>query len=174
MSAQIQDGKIVQVMGPVIDVAFDEGVLLPEIGHALTVTNPAIDDTEDNLVVEVGLHVGDNIVRCISMDSTDGLVRGQAAKNTGAAITVPVGAGTLGRIMDVTGRPVDQAGPIVTDDKWGIHRSAPKFADQATSKELFETGIKVVDLLAPYVKGGKIGLFGGAGVGKNRDYHGAD
>ena len=159
-------GKVVQVMGPVIDVAFDEGAGLPDLKHALLLTNPAIDDTADNLTVEVGLHIGDNMVRCIAMDSTDGLTRGMPVKDTGQAIMTPVGQGTLGRIMDVVGRPVDEAGPVKTDTFWPIHREAPKFEDQATSKELFETGIKVIDLLAPYVKGGKIGLFGGAGVGK--------
>ena len=159
-------GKIVQVMGPVIDVAFEEGQPLPEIRDALLITNPAIDDKEDNLVVEVGLHIGDNIVRCIAMDSTDGLMRGLPVKSTGQPITVPVGEGTLGRIIDVIGRPVDERGPVKYDERWSIYRPAPKFEDQATKKELFETGIKVIDLLAPYVKGGKIGLFGGAGVGK--------
>ncbi len=159
-------GKIVQVMGPVIDVAFEEGEKLPEIFHALTLTNPTINDEEDNLVVEVALHIGDNMVRCVAMDSTDGLRRGMPVKDTGKAITVPVGEGTLGRIMDVVGRPVDEGGEIKTNAEWEIHRPAPKFEDQATSKQIFETGIKVIDLLAPYVKGGKIGLFGGAGVGK--------
>ncbi len=159
-------GKIVQVMGPVIDVAFDEGQQLPEIHDALTITNPMISDDEDNLVVEVSLHIGDNIVRGVAMDSTDGLTRGMAAKSTGAPISVPVGAATLGRIMDVVGNPIDEMGPVQCDERWSIHREAPKFEDQSTSKELFETGIKVIDLLAPYVKGGKIGLFGGAGVGK--------
>lgn len=159
-------GRIAQVMGPVVDVQFDEGGGLPEIFHALTLTNPAIDDTQDNLVVEVGLHVGDNIVRCVAMDSTDGLVRGMPVKDTGSPITVPVGEATLGRILDVIGRPVDEGGPVNAKERWAIHRQAPKFEDQATSKEIFETGIKVIDLLAPYVKGGKIGLFGGAGVGK--------
>jgi len=159
-------GKIVQVMGPVIDVAFDEGAKLPEIFHALKVTNPAISDEPDNLTVEVALHIGDNMVRCVAMDSTDGLRRGMPVKDTGAAISVPVGEATLGRIMDVIGRPVDEGGPINAEKTWEIHRPAPKFEDQATSKQIFETGIKVIDLLAPYVKGGKIGLFGGAGVGK--------
>ncbi|MCB0345835.1 MAG: F0F1 ATP synthase subunit beta [Bdellovibrionales bacterium] len=159
-------GKIVQVMGPVVDVAFDENDGLPELNNALLISNPALGDQADNLTVEVGLHIGDNMVRCIAMDSTDGLVRGMAAKDTGAPISIPVGQGTLGRIMDVLGKPVDEVGPIQTEQKWPIHREAPKFEDQATSKELFETGIKVIDLLAPYVKGGKIGLFGGAGVGK--------
>lgn len=164
--ANARIGKVVQVMGPVVDIAFDEDSGLPEIRHALTLTNSAIDDRSDNLTLEVSLHVGDNIVRCIAMDSTDGLVRGTKVKDTGAPISIPVGAATLGRIMDVVGNPVDEAGPVMTDVRWPIHRDAPKFEDQATSKELFETGIKVIDLLAPYVKGGKIGLFGGAGVGK--------
>lgn len=166
MSATQRVGKVVQVLGPVVDVSFDEGQDLPPINSALKVTNPVIDETEDNLVLEVSLHVGDNIVRCVSMDSTEGLVRGMAAKDTGAPISVPVGEKTLGRIMDVVGRPIDEAGPIASATTWPIHREAPKFEDQSTSKEIFETGIKVIDLLAPYVKGGKIGLFGGAGVGK--------
>jgi F-type H+-transporting ATPase subunit beta len=167
VEAQTQrTGKIVQVMGPVVDVAFEEGHGLPEIYHALKITNPEIDNKPDNLTVEVATHVGDNIVRCIAMDSTDGLVRGMAAKDTGESITIPVGQASLGRIMDVIGNPVDECGPINAEKRWSIHRQAPKFEDQATSSELFETGIKVIDLLAPYVKGGKIGLFGGAGVGK--------
>ena len=166
METQLRVGKVVQVMGPVVDVAFEEGEKLPEINHALTVTSPAISDEEDNLTLEVGLHIGDNIVRCLAMDSTDGLRRGMVVKNPGSAITVPVGQGTLGRIIDVVGKPVDEGGPVHAEERWSIHRAAPKFEDQATSKEIFETGIKVIDLLAPYVKGGKIGLFGGAGVGK--------
>jgi F-type H+-transporting ATPase subunit beta len=166
MQAQNKDGKIVQVMGPVVDIAFEDAASLPEINTALLITNPAIDDQEDNLVVEVSLHVGDNVVRCVSMDTTDGLVRGMRVKNTGSPITTPVGVGILGRILDVCGKPVDQKGPVQATERWAIHRQAPKFEDQATSKELFVTGIKVIDLLAPYVKGGKIGLFGGAGVGK--------
>ena len=159
-------GKIVQITGPVVDVAFEEGSKLPEINTALKITNPAIDDKADNLTVEVGLHIGDNVVRCVAMDSTDGLVRGMEVKNTGDSIKTPVGAATLGRIIDVVGRPVDEMGPVNAAEHWAIHRPAPKFEDQSTSKEIFETGIKVIDLLAPYVKGGKIGLFGGAGVGK--------
>jgi F-type H+-transporting ATPase subunit beta len=162
----MREGKIVQILGPVVDVAFPEGEALPEIYTALLITNPSINNKPDNLVVEVGLHLGDNVVRCIAMDATEGLVRGQAVKDTGAPITVPVGSGTLGRILDVVGNPVDEAGPVNVKERWAIHRAAPKFDEQATRKELFETGIKVIDLLAPYVKGGKIGLFGGAGVGK--------
>jgi F-type H+-transporting ATPase subunit beta len=166
MSQSKRIGKISQVLGAVIDVEFPKESGLPSIYDSLVLSNPAIDNTPDNLTLEVAQHLGDSTVRCIAMDSTDGLVRGQEVKDTGAPISIPVGAQTLGRIMDVIGRPVDQAGPINADTKWSIHRPAPSFEDQATSKELLETGIKVIDLLAPYVKGGKIGLFGGAGVGK--------
>ena len=159
-------GKISQVLGAVIDVEFPKGGGLPSIYDALLTSNPSIDDKENNLTFEVAQHLGDNVVRCIAMDSTEGLVRGQDVTDTGAPISVPVGAKTLGRIMDVIGRPVDEKGPIDTDTRWSIHRLAPSYEDQATSKQMLETGIKVIDLLAPYVKGGKIGLFGGAGVGK--------
>ena len=158
-------GKILQVMGPVVDVEFPPGEL-PEVNTALRTTNAAIDDREDNLVVEVAQHLGENTVRCIAMDGTDGLMRGQEVKNTGAPITVPVGPATLGRIMNVIGEPVDERGPIDAKMHKPIHRPAPEYVDQATSVEAFETGIKVVDLIAPYQRGGKIGLFGGAGVGK--------
>jgi F-type H+-transporting ATPase subunit beta len=155
----------VQVLGPVVDVEFPPGEL-PEVYTALRLTNAAIDDRDDNLVVEVAQHLGENTVRCIAMDSTEGLRRGQPVINTGDGIRVPVGAGTLGRIMNVIGEPVDERGPIAGGTTAPIHRAAPEFVEQATSAELLETGIKVVDLLAPYPKGGKIGLFGGAGVGK--------
>ncbi|MBR5346863.1 MAG: F0F1 ATP synthase subunit beta [Deltaproteobacteria bacterium] len=158
-------GKISQVIGPVIDVEFEEGNL-PEIYTALKITNPAINDEEWNLVVEVAQHLGENTVRTIAMDSTDGLVRGQEVLNTGKQISMPVGHATLGRIINVVGQPVDEMGPISSDKYWPIHRPAPEFVDQSTEVEAFETGIKVVDLLAPYSRGGKIGLFGGAGVGK--------
>jgi F-type H+/Na+-transporting ATPase subunit beta len=159
-------GRVVQVIGPVVDVAFDSAEL-PEINTALLVTNPSIDKRDDNLTIEVAQHLGEHTVRCVAMDSTDGLIRGQAVKNTSAPISVPVGVEVLGRIMNVVGVPVDEAGPIQGDGKRSpIHRSAPKFTDQSVSIEMFETGIKVIDLLAPYRKGGKIGLFGGAGVGK--------
>ena len=158
-------GRIVQVIGPVVDVAFDSSEL-PEIYTALLISNPAIDARQDNLTVEVASHLGEHMVRCIAMDSTDGLVRGQAVKNTGAAISMPVGPGVLGRILNVIGEPVDEAGPVTFSKKMPIHRAAPKFTDQAVNVEMFETGIKVIDLLAPYRRGGKIGLFGGAGVGK--------
>ncbi len=158
-------GKILQVIGPVVDVAFDGD--LPEIYTALRVSNPSISDKEGNLVLEVAQHIGEHVVRTIAMDSTDGLVRGMAAVSTGHGITVPVGKETLGRIMNVVGEPVDERGEIHSaGEPWEIHRPVPSFEQQAVSVENFETGIKVVDLLAPYAKGGKIGLFGGAGVGK--------
>ena len=159
-------GRISQVLGAVIDVEFPREAGVPSIYDALLTTNTAIDDRTNNLVLEVAQHLGDNVVRCIAMDSAEGLTRGQEVVDTGAPISVPVGPKTLGRIMDVIGRPVDQMGPIDTDVRWPIHRPAPSFEEQATSKVVLETGIKVVDLICPYVKGGKIGLFGGAGVGK--------
>ncbi|HEU0036091.1 MAG TPA: F0F1 ATP synthase subunit beta [Kofleriaceae bacterium] len=158
-------GRVVQVIGPVVDVAFDSAEL-PEITTALLVTNPAIDKRDDNLTIEVAQHLGEHMVRCVAMDTTDGLVRGQPVKNTNAPISVPVGVEVLGRIMNVVGEPVDEAGPVKSTKRSPIHRSAPKFTDQAVNVEMFETGIKVIDLLAPYRRGGKIGLFGGAGVGK--------
>ena len=158
-------GTVVQVIGPVVDVEFGEGKL-PTILTALTITNAAIDDTEDNLVIEVAQHLGDNVVRCIAMEVTDGLVRGMSVKDTGAPIMVPVGEAGLGRIINVIGRPVDGLGPIVTDKKMPIHRSAPLFTEQDTSVHVLETGVKVIDLLVPFPRGGKMGMFGGAGVGK--------
>ena len=158
-------GKIVQVIGPVVDVQFEAGKL-PEIYHALKITNPALGEGELNLVVEVAQHLGENTVRAIAMDSTEGLVRGQEVLATGDQIVMPVGRKTLGRILNVVGEPVDEAGPVEADLQWGIHRPAPEFVNQSTKVESFETGIKVIDLLAPYARGGKIGLFGGAGVGK--------
>jgi F-type H+-transporting ATPase subunit beta len=160
-----ENGKIVQVLGPVVDVEFQPGAL-PEIFTALRVSNVGIDEREDNLVLEVAQHLGENTVRTIAMDTTDGLVRGQPARNTGDVIRVPVGSATLGRIMNVIGDPVDARGPIEAQTHYPIHRPAPEFVDQSTAVEAFETGIKVVDLIAPYPKGGKVGLFGGAGVGK--------
>ncbi len=164
-TSQESVGKVTQVIGPVVDVAF-ESADLPEIGMALTLSNAAIDDEQDNLVCEVAQHLGEHTVRSIAMDTTDGLVRGQPVKNTHAPITMPVGREVLGRIMNVIGKPVDGRGPIDAKKFDPIHRLPPPFVDQATAAESFETGIKVVDLLAPYRKGGKIGLFGGAGVGK--------
>jgi F-type H+-transporting ATPase subunit beta len=162
---EVKTGKVVQVTGPVVDVQFSPGQL-PNISSALLMTNSFINDEQDNLVVEVAQHLGENTVRCIAMDTTDGLIRGQSVRDTGSPISVPVGPGVLGRIMNVIGEPVDEMGPIVTEKRVSIHREPPTFTDQATSVEMFETGIKVVDLLAPYARGGKIGLFGGAGVGK--------
>ncbi|MBI2342676.1 MAG: F0F1 ATP synthase subunit beta, partial [Deltaproteobacteria bacterium] len=159
-------GKIMQVMGPVIDIQFPEGIELPEIYTALKITNPSLNDKEWNLIVEVAQHTGENIVRTIAMDSTDGLKRGMEVFNTGLPIQMPVGKEALGRILNVVGEPVDEAGPINTKKTYPIHRSAPTFEEQTTTLEMFETGIKVIDMLAPYLKGGKIGLFGGAGVGK--------
>jgi len=158
-------GKITQVIGPVIDVEFEAGKL-PEIYHALKVTNPGLDDREWNLVCEVAQHLGENTVRAIAMDSTDGLVRGQEVLDTGKQIVMPVGKATLGRILNVVGEPVDEAGPVNAELEWEIHRPTPEFVEQSVEVQAFETGIKVVDLLAPYARGGKIGLFGGAGVGK--------
>jgi F-type H+-transporting ATPase subunit beta len=158
-------GRITQVIGPVIDVEFPDGNL-PAIFNALQVTNPAISDQPWNLIVEVAQHLGEKTVRAIAMDSTDGLTRGQEVRDTGEGITVPVGEATLGRIMNVVGEPVDQRGPITSSKRYPIHREPPSFTDQETQVQAFETGIKVVDLLAPYQRGGKIGLFGGAGVGK--------
>jgi F-type H+-transporting ATPase subunit beta len=158
-------GKIVQVIGPVVDVAFEEGKL-PSILNAITITNPAIDDQEDNLVVEVSLHLGDNVVRCIAMDITDGLVRGMKAKDTGSPIMAPVGKACLGRILNVVGRPVDGLGPINAETSMPIHRLSPTFMEQDTSVHVLETGVKVIDLLVPFPRGGKMGMFGGAGVGK--------
>ena len=158
-------GRITQVIGPVLDVEFESGKL-PPIYNALKITNPALGDEPGNLIVEVAQHLGERTVRCVAMDATEGLVRGLEAIDTGAGISVPVGEATLGRIMNVIGQPVDEAGPIATTKRNPIHRETPEFTDQATEVQAFETGIKVVDLLAPYARGGKIGLFGGAGVGK--------
>ncbi|NLB64179.1 MAG: F0F1 ATP synthase subunit beta [Fibrobacter sp.] len=158
-------GNITQVLGPVVDVLFDHGEL-PEILTALKVSNPAISDEEHNLVLEVAQHLGENTVRTIAMDTTDGLMRGMEVLNTGEAMQVPVGQGTLGRILNVNGEAIDDQGPIKAEEKWPIHRAPPKFQEFNTASEILITGIKVIDLLAPYSKGGKIGLFGGAGVGK--------
>ncbi len=158
-------GYIVQVIGPVVDVRFEAGQL-PALYNAVKLTNPSISDREGNLTVEVAQHLGDNVVRCVAMDSTEGLVRGMDAIDTGGPITIPVGPETLGRIMNVIGDPVDEMGEIVTEKRYPIHRHPPSFEEQSTKVEILESGLKVVDLLAPYSKGGKIGLFGGAGVGK--------
>ena len=160
-------GKIVEVKGPVVDVVFQDGEL-PAINDALTVNVPANDNNgvAINLTLEVALHVGNKKVRCIAMDSTDGLVRGMDVNATGAPITVPVGRCTLGRVFNVLGEPIDRKGEVKSELNNPIHRAAPKLDELSSNVEILETGIKVVDLLAPYIKGGKIGLFGGAGVGK--------
>ncbi len=153
-------GYVSQVMGPVVDVKFDEGTL-PAINNALVIKNG-----EKSLTVEVAQHIGDNVVRCIAMASTDGLKRHTEVLDTGKSISVPVGRDTLGRIFNVLGDTVDNGASVDTEERWAIHRSAPSFDELSTSKEILETGIKVIDLICPYSKGGKIGLFGGAGVGK--------
>lgn len=158
-------GMIKQIIGPIVDIEF-ESAELPAIYHAVRVSNGAINDTEWNLVLEVAQHIGENTVRCIAMDSTDGLVRGQTAWDTGSQILMPVGRETLGRILNVIGDPVDEGPPVTAKKHYPIHRPAPAFRDQSVTVQAFFTGIKVVDLLAPYARGGKIGLFGGAGVGK--------
>ena len=158
-------GKITRVIGPVIDVEFEAGKL-PNILDALFISNPGISDEPDNLVVEVALHLGDNSVRCIAMDATDGLVRGMEARDTSQPITIPVGEPALGRIMNVVGRAVDGMGAIDDTKTMPIHRAAPEFTEQNTEVRVLATGIKVIDLLVPFPMGGKMGLFGGAGCGK--------
>jgi len=166
MTATVQSqGKVNQVLGPVVDVEFPPGDL-PEIYTALRVTNPSLGKEEGNLVLEVAQHLGENTVRTIAMDSTDGLARGVPVRNTGSPIVMPVGKATLGRILNVVGEPVDEKGPVKATEHWPIHRPPPSFTDQDVRVQIFETGIKVVDLLCPYTRGGKTGLFGGAGVGK--------
>ncbi len=158
-------GKVVQVMGPVVDVEFEPGKL-PAILSALRITNPAIDDEPENLVVEVAQHLGDNVVRTVAMDVTDGLVRGMPVKDTGNPIMMPVGAAGLGRVLNVVGKPVDGLGPVSQEKMMPIHRPAPTFTEQDTEVRVLETGVKVIDLLVPFPRGGKMGMFGGAGVGK--------
>nr|WP_320192017.1 F0F1 ATP synthase subunit beta [uncultured Desulfobacter sp.] len=158
-------GKISQVLGAVVDVEFEPGKL-PPVLTALTVTNPTIGDMEDNLVIEVAQHLGDNVVRCIGMDVTDGLQRGMVVKDTGKPIMMPVGEASLGRVLNVVGRPVDGLGDISQDKMLPIHRHAPAFTEQDTTVRVLETGVKVIDLLVPFPRGGKMGMFGGAGVGK--------
>jgi len=161
----MNEGKLIQIIGPVVDVEFGDGEL-PEILTALLISNPAINDVEDNLVVEVAQHLGDNVVRCIAMDVTDGLVRGMPVKNTGSPIMMPVGDPGLGRVLNVVGRPVDGLGPVEATEFYPIHRPAPSFEEQDVSVNVLETGVKVIDLLVPFPRGGKMGMFGGAGVGK--------
>jgi F-type H+/Na+-transporting ATPase subunit beta len=152
-------GRVIQVIGPVVDIEFPNGV--PAIYNAVNIEGGNL-----KVVVEVEQHLGENRVRCVAMQPTDGMVRGMTAKDTGAAIMVPVGPGTLGRVLNVLGEPVDEFGPVKSDKRYPIHRPAPAFDQQSTKLEMFETGIKVIDLIEPYLRGGKIGLFGGAGVGK--------
>ena len=161
----LADGNITQVIGPAVDVEFPAGKL-PEMNTALTVTNTTLDDRMDNLILEVAAHLGENTVRTLAMDATEGLVRGALVKNTGAPIAMPVGPETLGRILNVVGEPVDGGPAIGAKMHRPIHRLPPTFTEQNVAIQTFETGIKVIDLLAPYARGGKIGLFGGAGVGK--------
>ena len=159
------DGRIVQVVGAVVDVEFP-AEHLPEIRFALEIVSPGQDESAGSLVLEVQQHLSGSVVRTVAMDTTDGLRRGQRVVNTGAPITVPVGEATLGRIFNVLGRPVDGRGPVEAEEHYPIHRPAPAFTDQVTRTEMFETGVKVVDLIAPFTQGGKTGVFGGAGVGK--------
>src|SRR6185436_10997676 len=161
-------GRVVQVIGPVVDVEFEQG-RVPPIYQALRIQDDGGGSgggVKIDVVAEVEQHLGENRVRCVSMQPTDGMVRGMVAKDTGAAIMVPVGPGTLGRVLNVLGEPVDEFGPVKSDKRYPIHRPAPAFDQQSTKLEMFETGIKVIDLIEPYLRGGKIGLFGGAGVGK--------
>ena len=162
-------GKVVQVVGPAVDIEFEPGKL-PNIYNAIKITSAVQDEIKStielNITLEVAQHLGNNMVRTVAMSTTDGLVRGMKAIDTGAAITIPVGRPALGRLMNVLGEPIDNKGPIAAEKSYPIHRPAPTFEEQETATEVLETGIKVVDLLAPYAKGGKIGLFGGAGVGK--------
>jgi F-type H+-transporting ATPase subunit beta len=159
-------GRVVQIIGPVVDVEFDEDHL-PAIYNAVHITDPGKETgVPVDIIAEVEQHLGENRVRTVAMEPTDGLVRGMSAEDTGQPITVPVGETTLGRVINVVGKPVDKFGPVNTTERWPIHREAPSFDEQSTEVEMFETGIKVIDLLEPYMKGGKTGLFGGAGVGK--------
>jgi F-type H+-transporting ATPase subunit beta len=159
-------GKVIQVSGPAVDVQFEEATM-PPIYQALRVISEGFDVPHPiNVILEVEQHIGEGRVRCVAMESTEGMVRGMKCIDTGGQISVPVGTATLGRILNVIGEPVDELGPVNAKERWGIHRPAPSFEDQATAEEMFETGIKVIDLIQPFLKGGKIGLFGGAGVGK--------
>jgi F-type H+-transporting ATPase subunit beta len=159
-------GKVVQISGPAVDVQFEEATM-PSIYQALRVTSEGFDVPRPiNVILEVEQHIGEGRVRCVAMESTEGMVRGMKCIDTGSQITVPVGVATLGRILNVIGEPVDELGPVNAKERWPIHRAAPSFEEQATGEEMFETGVKVIDLIQPFLKGGKIGLFGGAGVGK--------
>ncbi|MDQ1388752.1 MAG: F-type H+/Na+-transporting ATPase subunit beta, partial [Acidobacteriaceae bacterium] len=159
-------GRVVQISGPAVDVQFPEGKLPPIYQAVRVVSDGFTVPSEINVILEVQQHLGEGRVRCIAMSATDGMVRGMKAIDQNGPISVPVGRGTLGRVMNVIGEPVDQLGPIEYKERMPIHRLAPAFDEQATSAEMFETGVKVIDLIQPFLKGGKIGLFGGAGVGK--------
>jgi F-type H+-transporting ATPase subunit beta len=161
-----KNGKVIQVIGPAVDIEFEEGHLPPIYNAIRILDNGEFGKVPIDVVAEVANHIGESQVRCIAMKPTDGMVRGMKAIDTGAPITVPVGQQTLGRILNVLGEPVDNKGEVASKERWSIHREPPKFEDQSTTVEMFETGIKVIDLLEPYTKGGKTGLFGGAGVGK--------
>ncbi|HEY1730252.1 MAG TPA: F0F1 ATP synthase subunit beta [Terriglobales bacterium] len=159
-------GKVIQISGPAVDVQFEEATM-PPIYQALRVISEGFDVPRPiNVVLEVEQHIGEGRVRCVAMESTEGMVRGMKCIDLGSQISVPVGVATLGRILNVIGEPVDELGPVNAKERWPIHRAAPSFEDQATGEEMFETGVKVIDLIQPFLKGGKIGLFGGAGVGK--------
>src|SRR3954451_8902367 len=159
-------GKVIQISGPAVDIQFLEGQI-PVIHTAIRITSEGFSvPTPINVIVEVAQHIGEGRVRTIALQPTDGMVRGMKALSLGGPVSVPVGKQTLGRVLNVIGEPVDNMGPVNTDQRWSIHRSAPSFEEQSTELQMFETGIKVIDLLEPYVRGGKIGLFGGAGVGK--------
>jgi len=161
----MNEGKVVQIIGPVVDIEFEDGKL-PKILNALNIPRKNTDGIDETLVVEVQQHLGEDTVRAVAMDSTDGLVRGTKVYDTGSPIMVPVGPNVLGRMVNVIGQPIDGQGPLDTKEEYPIHRPAPKFDELSTQKEMYETGIKVIDLLEPYSRGGKTGLFGGAGVGK--------
>src|SRR6266700_1152562 len=164
--AEQKVGRVVQVIGPVLDVEFPEGHLPPILNAVVVKDEGKETGIPIDVIAEVAQHLGENRVRCISMKPTDGMVRGMKAVDTGGTITMPVGEETLGRILNVVGEPVDGLGPVNAKERWPIHRDPPSYEDQSTEVEMFETGIKVIDLLEPYSKGGKTGLFGGAGVGK--------
>src|SRR6202047_15898 len=159
-------GHVIQIAGPAVDIQFPEGKLPPIYEAVRVISDGFTVPTPINVILEVQQHLGEGRVRCIAMSATDGMVRGMKAIDQGGPISVPVGHGTLGRVMNVIGEPVDNLGPIQFTERMPIHRPAPAFDEQATSSEMFETGVKVVDLIQPFLKGGKIGLFGGAGVGK--------
>jgi F-type H+/Na+-transporting ATPase subunit beta len=166
VASGLAEGKVIQVAGPAVDIQFPEGQI-PIINSAVRITSEGFNVPEPiEIIAEVAQHIGEGRVRAIAMEPTDGLVRGMKAFDTGAPITVPVGKQTLGRVLNVLGQPVDNMGPVETQQRYPIHRTAPSFEEQATTQQMFETGIKVIDLLEPYLRGGKIGLFGGAGVGK--------